>query len=503
MSNITLRLESHSGNAAFNVEIAVAGTSQIDGQTSRFQVVGGVDLSAVSNSLKEEIEKQYNKSVSQFSWNHPFQSQTLKMEVTSGDPLLLAKDIERLIRGIGGTSVASSPALSYKRVDFFRRISKIEWRVLHQKMENLTSLTSLELIALKLGLWATEVFKRQDFSLYAMRAFLEGNLDQSQLVKLLLYDAAQSELGVEKVQSYVLYNGENLNEVAALIFKEAMGITFSEREKNEFLKEAKNLPRNETEFFLVSIKRNSSADSKRQTFLERSLDYRDRPLFLQVSQDRFTHLVAHPQLMRVMIKSKCGDLTIEPIPVLGHSAKEIISHPGMRRVSIPSKHLTFPAMIHGTIYTGLGNYYHDMVYHCLVDSSIPHRKAFIELGLQFTRDEDAELKVLLLDRDVPFYLRPHLFNELTSIVNPNQAHIFWISIITLLDKGCGSDWEKMQRVVKQIIKYVSHPHQKWKELYYIDLAALSTVIDSWKAAKHAQLVATLKSSIVDPDLECE
>lgn len=321
-------------------------------------------------------------------------------------------------------TLAQSPIADFELI---RRIPNDEWNNLKKLLNSLSALDNSMIEAFQLGNWNDPIFRNQNWTLYAFKAYLRGDLSKERLSALLLYDTCM-QLRPGEVTCCKVFDGDGNIDLkgAGICIQGAEYLTLNREE--QLLDQLSTIPPEETQFFLVPVVPKTSQSSPAFEIIEETL-FPSGFLFGKVEIDQQVYLaVFPPTLLTEIIRVRSGKSLMQPHPVMGFSEAADFKSAVMRDIFIPWEGIVAsPREIHLSLSTALEVYWHD-IYHIIVESFNVHREIWIALALQFEQHHLMKSEEFLLDRNFSSYLDACLHQP-----NPDYIDSFFITIENCLD----------------------------------------------------------------------
>ncbi len=286
------------------------------------------------------------------------------------------------------------------KTEFNRRVN--DWSGINAAINDIPAdvrLSDQDLLDLTEGRWSAPVFTTKHWPWLAFRAFLEGQLSEKALTKLLLYHASLQEGSVETFQ---LLGSAKKVDLAALRMLEHFGNSTMRGEKILRHLETSDIDPLDTQFFRVTHK-----PTEEDSLFFGLLCIGSHP-GLRLEGTSYVQLVLPPDLLNSILEAHFGNHARKALPVLGHFAtKERLSNLLLRPVSISFEpYITVPKESHGGyLSTPLSFYQHDAMHHLWVDSANIHRKTWVALAHHFRDQKMTEETIACLDGDFEPYAK--------------------------------------------------------------------------------------------------
>lgn len=375
-------------------------------------------------------------------------------------------------------SMSSVPAIQniFQKRDFLRRIPQNNREPLLRKVNSIERkyLSSDTFTAFRLGIWDDPIFKHPEWPLMAFKAYLEDDLEEKELPKLLLYDNCKHEgLPQHGVATHTLVNPEG----AEVFEKGLTGFLHDEALADLMEHLTLKLPPEAGQFFEIHQPR------VKGSLLEGIQKTEFHP-FLRQTEEEFIQSVIPPELLQEMLQFHFGQIARLPKPVLGFFQKEKMSLPDQRVVSLSLRHyVPLPKKLHYYPSTNLSFYHHDAIFHLLTDSSNPHRKAWIELAQFFKSKGKEDSAIRLFDGDLPSYRR-----TLIDPTSHSSEDLFWESLI----KTELTDWHLAYRTsIDLFLEFYMMNHERWSREYGLSLESLRRFLKLHKRSEYGEEIELL------------
>jgi len=313
--------------------------------------------------------------------------------------------------------------------DFLRRIVGKERADLCRKLERIQNrpLPQDALNAFVRGEWAHKIFQERDWPLLALRAFIDGQLDEMQISKLNLFDYCRE---FKDFQIHSLINPDNsFNRDQFELLKRGFPLERFE-DKIKLL----NLNRDNAQFFsfrfpLLTDEEYEKAYQNRiiDLYNEKAVRFPNSNYFMIVDKEKneIQVLVLIPSFLHELLKLTCGKNATRPNPILGFDPNEKMYDFQSRVLAVPFRYVSLPETVHDGIVTAwAGMYMHD-IDHLLADSMNPHRKMWVELATNLNLSKKSN--AILDDRDISSYSQLDRMQTLLGRKFRNSVEIFWYS----------------------------------------------------------------------------
>jgi hypothetical protein len=349
----------------------------------------------------------------------------------------------------------------YKRTEireFFRRIDKSEFTNWIDSLRSLPECHKNEKVALQSLDWQNPIFDDASLENYALRAFIEGDLDRPIVSEILIYAACKKHQGTIVGN----LNGEHFS-----IFKKSIEKYFSYDDIRIFKKAISKIPENRLQFYAVPIREEENVVSRIEEAFFTCFIYKDP------NTGKKYQIIPTPFLAHELYKAKYGNQVCRPNLVLG--ASKGISNflkPDERDVLIPST--SFPGSTPITADTYSANevefYYHDVCYHLLLSSANIHKKAWNELSIVLAQSEGfkmasapfsypgKDIYFTFFDQEFRMYIRP-------DNIRFSPSERFWMQILTWSGTA-------FSETLEPIFGHILNNKSRWKKDYGIDLHGL-------------------------------
>ncbi len=347
-------------------------------------------------------------------------------------------------------------AFLIKKTEFNRRVNN--WSDIEAAINEIPAdvrLSDQDLLNLGGGRWSAPVFTTKHWPLLAFRAFLEGQLSEKAITKLLLYHACLQEGSVETFQ---LLDGAKKVDLAALRTLEHFGNSVMKGEKIFCHLGASNIEPLDTQFFRVTHR------PAREDSLFFGLLCTGSHPGLRLENNRYVQLVLPPDLLNSVLEAHFGSHARKALPVLGHFVtKERLSDLLRRPVSISFEpYINVPKESHGGyLSTPLSFYQHDAMHHLWIDSVNIHRKTWVALAHHFRGQGLIEEAITCLDGDFEPYAKSLWgYHEKGS---PDD--LFWYTVFMTYDDEKIDTVLKFLRENKELAPQLFDTIRSCEELY--------------------------------------
>lgn len=374
------------------------------------------------------------------------------------------------------------------KTDFLRRIPKEEREAILKQIDLLKEpLSQQELKAFINGEWSHSIFKQENWPLLALKAYLEGLLNETTVSKLFLYDRCVLEsTELYPMRTYqIVENDQGKSSWAAFKkFSVGLGQYYSVKEKETIVEKLMKMPLSTGQFFTVTRpslfdtyqKIDSDAKAKKLIDVCSYLIYGQFP-FLQIDQD--CQLVIPPELLNIIYEVKFGGNAIKTNPVIGYFKIEKLSNKDSRVVAIPCRYVSQASMVHRHSCTPLTGYHHDAAYHCFLESGNVHRPAWIELA--FACKEIPKILPTLFDRECGLYTRPdtHFPNAGRDLHHNDEKFYYSLSYLYGRIKRKFETSTAIQ-MLALMVQYISQNASEWQSKYHLNLQQLERLYQKEK-----------------------
>jgi hypothetical protein len=362
--------------------------------------------------------------------------------------------------------------LNQEQREMIRRVTRADQQDLACLMREL-KLTPEIISTLREGQWKSSCLEDQ-CELYALKAYLAGEISRDRLCQWLLFQAAVNETGnPERVRCVRFQNAHGeLNHEAVTLFRasiENRGVLITDRAIEEkiiekFLERVLEVSPEVSDFFI--IERTYRKDPLMCAFKKLNHNYFCIPN--QADRSKYSFLVFSPQLGYEFLKSvhfsEYHNDPVAPNPVLGLSKMNDFANAAQRDVFIPCTHI-LP-------YESLSFYYHDLMYHLFIETlaSKEMRQSWIEIAQLFDEriKEELEIKNTLLDRE--FLKNLSLFIGHPD-VNQTNNELFWITFQLALKKHLTDPG-----ALEKVLSHIKKNQERWKSDYGIDFESRNEVL---------------------------
>ncbi len=323
--------------------------------------------------------------------------------------------------------------------DFLCRITGLERDLLVDELKKLNerSLSSSEIEAFQKGDWNHAIFRKENWPLLVIHAYIQGKLDEWQVSKLLLFDSSKN---LHKFKTHRLLDakGKVNPKVGGLLVEGLKYLEFTNP------KQLEGLPPENLEFFSFRIPCLEGKDYENElerqivdsyNFMHNQFNSENGSRQLCTIFDPKTKelevLILPPLLFHSILKLKHGDNAMSPKLVLGYREDENMEDPKKRVMGVPCRFVSDPSTIHDMVSTQyMGLYSHDC-YHLAVESANPHREIWIELARKIPI-RLPKIKAFIEDRDFQYYPLDNFKTNLPS--NLSDAQKFWYTVSNINDE---------------------------------------------------------------------
>ncbi|MFI5334430.1 MAG: hypothetical protein ACHQT8_04605 [Chlamydiales bacterium] len=323
------------------------------------------------------------------------------------------------------------------------------------------------------------IFDHEKWPLFVLSALFMGKLSIEEAIRLFLFDACAIHMGGDNlVEIFSLENDVEAEEV----LREGVKGYLSDEELNAFFERMRKLPREETIFFTChlpftfDLKKLEKRDETTWNLLE-LLYHRVKFTLLLIPDfkcNRVTQVVLPPKLVQMLYSMKFGNQTIKPNPVLGRSVSgKNFEDPSKRDVLVPCRYVRQPEEADSYYASPMIFYYHDAAYHAWLESSIPHRAAWIEIAGLFKKQKDTVFYGYFLDKEFNLYANMPTYPFLARVKLPDPTHIFWATLVEVIVKGAEDsrfDGADTLSACEKIVMHIFSNRVRWQQDYGIVLS---------------------------------
>lgn len=322
--------------------------------------------------------------------------------------------------------------------EYLRRVEKYELVHALLKMNRLPALTEDQFHALKRQNWSHSIFEDPNLQEYALRAFISGKLDVSEISEIFIYDECMRWDANSNQARMIPFVNQNRtrNDEAVHILEQAMKKYYTKADIATFLgdPELQN-----AQIYLIPIipsshERCSIVNVLTTRFNFTFLTYEDKGI-------RYCVVMSY-KLISKLYYSKFGPQTPSINAVIGSSvAFTNFTDPSKRDVQVPC-HL-FPdshvKKADGFPASPLEFWYHDAAFHVYLSSLNPHRAAYLELAHLFKdapSESERQLYIKLLDQAFLEYIYAgsanDAFRKTLDLLSKHHSEPFQIIMAHLL-----------------------------------------------------------------------
>lgn len=277
---------------------------------------------------------------------------------------------------IGGRPLKERAFTHHRYQEMVRRLSDKERTTLHAKMDTLVGqqdkigqLCS----AVVRGDWNDPIFKSVDYPYYALEAFQQGWIDDSQFSTIqLFWSIGQYHNGYDQVQVYSLFlDNESPNPEALVLIRQSFRPkdtidSLTDTQLRAFLDEMKKLPLSEQYFFVVP---DLQKVSKRETISQR-IHSSPFNVFNRLEGD--LRMIPSFGMMQEILKTKYGKEAVRINPVLGLSTLDDFRDASKRDMALCFPGVLLPEEADHFLAPFYDFTYHDF-FHSMICSSMPFK----------------------------------------------------------------------------------------------------------------------------------
>ncbi|MBX7066263.1 MAG: hypothetical protein K1X28_03425 [Parachlamydiales bacterium] len=395
------------------------------------------------NSIKE---RGFCERVNHFIHDHGFDG--AKIAAAAG---IVTKTCGPVIAGLGLLTYSGyqiykkltkpHPYAPHLKSQLFRRLSPQVQKQIVAKVERLPPLDLDTIQALREGNADHPVFKQENWTDVAMKAYFENQIEASTLHRLMIFAACRNEVHnhLKSNNHAISINESNQCVTSVKVFEPGgRGIKFlkqalahntlsdddDEKEGNgtidSFLNEDQwnqvlsRLPK-DAQFFLVPLGDPEDTPELYSAIenIKRALD-KKRIFLVKIQEGNLKWAILPPDLLMEILKVKYGEENVpRALNVFGEREIESLSG-NSRPVRVPGHPYSLcPKIIHeGAPATDLAFYLHDIFYHLLIESSMgqDHRKLWIDLA-KWVKMQNPKAFLKLLDKDMREYSQASKYSK--------------------------------------------------------------------------------------------
>lgn len=342
--------------------------------------------------------------------------------------------------------------------EFLKRISKKQQEDITRVMAESPSLEDWEVRSLQERNFGDQnsIFQRKGDWLYrGLKAYSEKKIDENVLAHIFLYDSCKDCPG------FMVHSGDEANSLLSKIwyqrFAPTTKVDSNEVGKTEKFDPLSSLSEQDCQIFSFHVELKSPTIFHLITAGVEMGSRRLYPFVNKKNSNSLEIIMIPPNVFQRFLNLRFGFQAIQCSPVVGYRSIEKLSDPTKRVVSICGRFVAPCDQVHcydGTKYPA-SMLFHDY-YHCLVESSNPHRMIYAQIAMLPGITE--RLKMLFLDRELVDYLRLSNGDTLPLIKKVDEC--FWNYIFTSIG---GEDSQK-------VLPYILRHLKSWEKEYSISIA---------------------------------
>lgn len=336
------------------------------------------------------------------------------------------------------------------------------------------------LTALKTLNVAHGVFEKENREALVYYHYLLGDLSQSEVFLVLIFDQSVRTVGREKVQLHSLTEESSLQLLKRGLVCDDNNCLTAEM-FDTFSRKIPDIAKQDLRFFVVPINQfeidhEKALSQNPPSIIEYLYHEIEQRLMLVRNGDQLQMLIVTPNLFFEILKIGHGKNAIKPNPVIGLSKPEDFQSATHRDMMIPTKLVPAPNRADGFKADPLEFLYHDLTYHISVGSTNPFRMMWIELALLAKVNDLACVWNRLLDKETPFhYQRAAIKHFAEREIHSEEA--FWLGIAhnILLMKEIPEGFEKYdaEKFAKLVMQFIFLEKVRWKSEYGIELNSIA------------------------------